>query len=181
MSAPRQRSGKTRGLTPEDLELWRIVTANVRPRVPQKRPEKVETRQPVWFGAVEKKQSALATHRPDPTTKPLGPIERQTRRDLDKGRIHIDARLDLHGLTLADAHVRVGMFLARAQNDGARIVLIVTGKGKRREDGYEVGPLRRQTPMWLADPRLRHIVAAFGEATPAHGGAGALYVRIRKR
>ena len=169
------------GLTEEDLELWRIVTANVRPRAPQKRIEKAEPKQSVWFGGVDRKQPALTPPRHEPASKPLGLIERRTRRDLDKGRIHIDARLDLHGCTLVDAHARVMSFLSRAQGEGARTVLIVTGKGKRCEDGHEYGPLRRQTPMWLADPRLRHIVAAFGEATPSHGGAGALYVRIRKR
>lgn len=96
-------------------------------------------------------------------------------------------RLDLHGRRVADAHGAVFDFLQRAHRVGATLVLIVTGKGGRsgQSDPWaqagEVGVLRRQAPLWLADPRLRHIVAGFGEASTPHGGSGALYVRLRRR
>lgn len=168
-----------RRLSHDEVELWRIVTETVRPLVPRKNemfqatPDvpKAETR--IASGT----SMALAAARPD--RKHLGDIERRARRDLVKGRVQFDARLDLHGHTLAEAHRRVTGFLHRVHDENARYVLIVTGKGKTA--GGEFGPLRRQTPMWLADPKLRHIVAAYGEASAAHGGAGALYVRLRKR
>lgn len=170
---------KHRKLTHEEIELWRVVTATVQPLVPRKS-EPIESRP-----QVQKMEPGQASVLPNfripvrPAQKPLGEIERRTRRDLLKGRVEVDARLDLHGNTLAEAHQRVTNFLTNSQGRGARFVLIVTGKGKNA--GSAQGPLRRQTPMWLADPRLRHIVAAFGEASPAHGGAGALYVRLRRR
>ncbi len=170
---------KQRRLTTEESQLWRIVTANVRPLTPRK------TDPPSAGATPVRDHTSIATHAVAPSPpvrverKPLGDIERRTRRDLLKGKVVVDARLDLHGQTLAEAHQRVTRFLHRAQDEEARYVLIVTGKGKTT--GGEFGPLRRQTPMWLADPRLRHIVAAYGEASPAHGGAGALYVRIRRK
>lgn len=174
-------SHKGRRLTAEELELWHAVTANVRPREPRK----LSASSPVDH---KHKPPPDNRTRADPpakvrsTLRPLGPIDRREQRDLSKGRLRIDARIDLHGRRVADAHQAVHEFLRRAQGEGARVVLIVTGKGggAAKIDG-EIGVLRRQAPFWLADPRLRHIVAAFGEAAQAHGGAGALYVRLRRR
>lgn len=176
----------TRELTAEELELWRIVTANVRPRALRPAVAAVQPG-PARRPSVEPTHGALE-HRPPPTPahkKPLLSIDRRQKRDLAKGRLEIDARLDLHGWTTAEAHRRVHDFLIQAQRDGARVVLIVTGKGSRAgpADGWsggEVGALKRQTPLWLADPRLRHVVGAFGEAAAGHGGGGALYVRLRR-
>jgi DNA-nicking Smr family endonuclease len=67
--------------------------------------------------------------------------------------------------------------LRRAQADGAKVVIIVTGKGLTRDEG---GVLRRVVPMWLQSPHLRDLVVGFGEAARHHGGEGALYVRIRR-
>ncbi|MDE2361672.1 MAG: Smr/MutS family protein [Hyphomicrobiales bacterium] len=169
-----RRSG-LRDLTIEELELWRFVTANIRPwrKLPHAptSPKTAMTaahRQPVSVGRNQQ------VHRPAPAA-----IHPMVKRKLKKGRLEIDARLDLHGYRLAEAHVHLAAFLTQAQARGARTVLIVTGKGKGAGDG-EVGPLKRQTPMWLSDPRLRHLVAAFGEADRTHGGAGALYVQLRR-
>lgn len=174
---------RTRHLTPDELELWRAVTATVRPRDPRR-----IVAQP--SAPVEQKQAQALEHRPvleppakhKPGLRPLGMIDRRQQRDLTRGRLQIDARLDLHGRRVADAHQAVDEFLRRAQAEGARVVLIVTGKGSSamKSEG-EVGVLRRQAPLWLSDPRLRHVVAAFGEAAQSHGGAGALYVRLRRR
>ena len=63
------------------------------------------------------------------------------------------------------------------------MALVVTGKGRPTEDGTaeaERGVLRRVVPMWLASAEMRPFVVGFGEAGPTHGGAGALYVRVRR-
>lgn len=176
-----------RQLSAEEIELWRAVTSTVRPRDPRKlavvRP--LSEQRP----APKAEHSVLVETCPKirPALRPLGSIDRRQQKELSKGRLQIDARIDLHGRRVADAHQAINDFLRRAQGEGARVVLIVTGKGGGRSgvgaphsDG-EIGILRRQAPLWLADPRLRHVVAAFGEAAPAHGGAGALYVRLRRR
>lgn len=178
-------SHKGRKLAAEELELWRAVTANVRPREPRKAripPVADHTPNPV----VEHRSMAEHPQKPKNVTRSLGAIDRRQQRDLTRGRLQIDARIDLHGRRVAEAHQAVQDFLRRAHSEGARVVLIVTGKGGRsgalpgQSDG-EVGVLRRQAPLWLSDPRLRHVVAAFGQAARAHGGAGALYVRLRRR
>lgn len=181
--AERRFSG--RKLTREEVELWRVVTATVRPRDPRKSLPRATETEPKAPPAVEHR--AMAEHPPKPKNvlRPLGSIDRRQQRDLTKGRLQIDARIDLHGRRVAEAHQAVHDFLRRAQADGARVVLIVTGKGSRPGAGAytdsEVGVLRRQAPLWLSDPRLRNVVSAFGEASQAHGGAGALYVRLRRR
>jgi DNA-nicking Smr family endonuclease len=85
-------------------------------------------------------------------------------------------RLDLHGLDQAAAHARLNAFLRRAQDDGWRAVLVITGKGSRGD-----GVLRRMVPDWLAAPGLRDVVAGVAEAHRRHGGEGALYVALKRR
>jgi DNA-nicking Smr family endonuclease len=99
-----------------------------------------------------------------------------------RGSLAIDRSIDLHGLTQAAAERRLDLFLRQAQADGARVLLVITGKGRSGEaGGEERGVLRRMVPLWLAAPDLRSIVVGFEEAAQHHGGAGALYVRIRRR
>ena len=92
--------------------------------------------------------------------------------------------LDLHGMTQAQAHVALHRFLVGAQRQGSRLVMVVTGKGARergrRVDAAEPGVLRRAVPFWLRDGTMRAIVIGFEEAAQGHGGAGALYVRLRR-
>jgi DNA-nicking Smr family endonuclease len=80
-------------------------------------------------------------------------------------------------MTQGEAHVALVHFLHRAQRHGARFVLVITGKGTRAGDR---GVLRRQVPLWLGLPEFRDAVVGFEEAHAAHGGEGALYVRLRR-
>jgi DNA-nicking Smr family endonuclease len=118
------------------------------------------------------------------TPPPLAPIERRLKRELSRGRAAIDAALDLHGLTQAEAHQALRGFLRHSQARGARLVIIVTGKGGAIDElsGWpnERGVLKRLTPQWLREPDLRSVVLGFEEAGRAHGGSGALYVRLRR-
>jgi DNA-nicking Smr family endonuclease len=118
--------------------------------------------------------------RPAPKSAPsVEPLDRKLKRRLARGTVEIDARLDLHGKTQAQAHSALLRFLHRAQGDGARFVLVITGKGMR-DDGGERGVLKRQVPLWLKLPEFRACVVGFEDAHTGHGGEGALYVRIRK-
>jgi len=110
------------------------------------------------------------------------PIERRQKQRLARGMAAIDARLDLHGKTQAQAHAELLRFLRRAQSDGARFVLVITGKGSLAgSDGSERGVLKRQVPLWLRQPELRGYVSAIEQAHVVHGGEGALYVRLRRQ
>ena len=88
------------------------------------------------------------------------------KRSVARGKEAIDARLDLHGLTQHEAHGALLRFLKSASARDARLVLVITGKGKRRSaDGErERGVLRRQVPQWLGLPEFRGLVVGFEDA-----------------
>ena len=118
-------------------------------------------------------------------------LERRERRGLERGTLTIEARIDLHGLYQAEAHAALVGFLLRSRAAGHARVLVVTGKGGQGFGGEgfsgpdrgfsERGVLRRSVPHWLRGPELRGLVIGFEEAARHHGGAGALYVRLRRR
>jgi DNA-nicking Smr family endonuclease len=126
---------------------------------------------------------AVAPDEPNVQKKapPLAPLERKLKRRVTRGHEPIDARLDLHGFTQTQAHGALLAFLQRAQADGVRVALVVTGKGTRKADeAYERGVLKRQVPHWLSLPQFRPLVVGYEDAHLAHGGAGALYIRVRR-
>jgi DNA-nicking Smr family endonuclease len=162
-----------RGLDPTDRALWDEITKSIKPlrELGPKSGSVEPTPDPV---RERKHRPPAAPARSAPAAKlppPLAKLDRRTRSRVARGRTEIDGRLDLHGLTLERARGRLATFLASSQSRGAALVLVITGKS---------GALRREVPHWLALPELRALVIGFEEATPAHGGAGALYVRIRR-
>jgi DNA-nicking Smr family endonuclease len=111
-------------------------------------------------------------------------VERKTLQALRRGRKDVDSVIDLHGMRQEEAHFALLSFLHRAQSSGHALVLVVTGKGGAAASHglfEERGVLRRMVPHWLRLPDLRHLVIGFEEASPQHGGSGALYVRLRRR
>lgn len=177
------RRGRSRRLTPEEERLWRQVAATVTP-LPGRPPlaaDLLDDPAPPALGTAAAFPPAAATTKPPP---PLAPLEPRLARALGRGSRTVDARLDLHGLRQNEAHLRLNAFLAGAQAAGHRLVLVITGKGGDASDAplFEArGVLRRLVPLWLEDPGLRPIVLGFSQAQPGHGGAGALYVRLRRR
>jgi DNA-nicking Smr family endonuclease len=111
------------------------------------------------------------------TEAPLAPLGRRMKQRVARGKEGIDGRLDLHGLTQSEAHAALLHFLRSASARESRLVLVITGKGSR---GGGEGVLRRQVPQWLGLPEFRTHVIGFETAHVAHGGEGALYVRIRR-
>jgi DNA-nicking Smr family endonuclease len=104
-------------------------------------------------------------------------LDRREKQRLARGTQGIDLRIDLHGKTQSEAHAALLGFLRRVQADGARFVLVITGKGGA---SGERGVLKRQVPLWLRLPEFRLHVLAVEDAHVAHGGEGALYVRVRR-
>jgi len=107
-------------------------------------------------------------------------MARREKQELARGRAAIEARIDLHGMTQAQAHSALRRFLHRSQARGAKFVLVITGKGVPNAPHGERGVLRQQVPLWLALPEFRICVLGFDVAHVGHGGEGALYVRLRK-
>lgn len=178
-----------RPLSDEEITLWLTVTRSIArrpgagaPELPVRKPEKPEK-----IAAAPAAAPAPSKVAPQPALRPavpsLAPLERRARQKLARGHIPVDAALDLHGLRQHEAHPALHGFLLRAQHQGAKIVLVVTGKGEgRASDTYEEGGvLRRAVPIWLRAPEWRGLVVGFEEAARHHGGTGALYVRIRRR
>lgn len=103
---------------------------------------------------------------------------------MTRGKLVPEARIDLHGMTLAEAHPELIRFILNAQSNGLRLVLVITGKGKRKPDfgpiPERVGALRHQVPQWLRLPPVGPAVLQVTEAHLKHGGSGAYYVYLRK-
>ena len=103
-------------------------------------------------------------------------MDRNQARRLKRGELPIDARLDLHGLTLERAHGALTGFIRRAHANGARLVIVVTGKGAEGR-----GRIRAEAPHWLNAPDLRALVLAVTQAHHHDGGSGALYVLLKRK
>lgn len=112
--------------------------------------------------------------------KPAGyhyPLEKPTKKKLAKGRLAIEARLDLHGMFQGEAHDLLLDFIYRAHERGLRHVLVITGKGSSM--GSE-GAIRRAVPLWFSKAEFRFLISSYEWAARHHGGEGALYVRLAR-
>ncbi|GAB4361441.1 MAG: Smr/MutS family protein [Oricola sp.] len=189
------RKGPRRRLSEEEVILWHRVGRTVtplreRPVVPPAIGDADrELRHAMENGAPAAERpgqdsdirSPLVHRRVPPASKPKPRVEphidRPTARKLARGRIAIDARMDLHEMTQDVAYDRLYAFLADQRSRGARHVLVVTGKG--RSPGSE-GVLKRMVPVWLNSDRFARLVSGYSSASRRHGGEGAIYVRLRK-
>jgi len=174
-----------------DAELWARVARSAKPL--EKRgaanvaePPKLRTKAPAKETSPPPKQSAP---KPVPKSAPTAKgeaLNRQTARQLERGKLPVEARLDLHGMRQREAHAALRRFLKSAQGKGYKHVLVITGKGaavdesKPFYESEERGVLRQAVPHWLAAPDLALVVLSYSEAPRRLGGEGALYVRLRK-
>ncbi|WP_354545021.1 Smr/MutS family protein [Roseovarius sp. MBR-78] len=112
-------------------------------------------------------------------------MDRKSFQRLRRGKLTPEAKLDLHGMTLDQAHGALNGFVMRAHGAGKRLVLVVTGKGKDRDSGGPIpvrhGVLRHNVPQWLCLPPLAPLVLQVTEAHISHGGGGAYYVYLRRQ
>jgi DNA-nicking Smr family endonuclease len=181
------RPGQLRRLSDEEIELWIEVARSVTRRKGGVLPRPSRARPAPAASATADLAPGAAPLREKPNNRltPMAPLEPRLKRQLSRGRATVDGAIDLHGLTQASAHQALRGFLMQSQAQGHRLVLVVTGKGEStRADfgGWDDGPgvLRRLAPHWLRAPDLRSIVLGFEEAGRAHGGGGAMYVRLRR-
>lgn len=192
---------RRRPLRPDEMELWQAVARTARPmhaaraHLPQTEAtatppddQKPATRPRLpAFRLGEKAPAARAHDQAPPLATPLthAPLrmDAKTHGKMTRGKLAPEARLDLHGMTLAEAHPELIRFLMNAQEDGLRLVLVITGKGREMHDPVPrpMGALRHQVPHWLRLPPLSHAVLQVAEAHLKHGGSGAFYVYLRRR
>lgn len=173
-----------RRLSREELDLWARVRRAVRPLPHRRRPaaEPEEAAEPaVPSAAVPGAEAPAATAAAAaPGVPPLSPLEPRMRRRLSGGRLEVDARIDLHGMRQSAAFEALVEFLRQSQRHGHRTVLVITGKGDPDAGNSGRGVLRQSVPHWLARPEFRTFIVGYEEAARRHGGAGALYVRLRR-
>lgn len=191
---------KPRGLRPEEKELWDKVRHSATPlhkstrrvikeaiEAPKRKIPTVEIRK---FSVGE---AATAIPPRDDILPSLSsrlsvqPVQMDQKRygRMKRGKLSPDGRIDLHGMTTAQAHPALVGFILGAYGDGKRLILVITGKGKFKPDEgpmpVRLGVLRHQVPGWLRSAPLGPLVMQITEAHLKHGGSGAYYVYLRRR
>jgi DNA-nicking Smr family endonuclease len=180
---------RSRRLAADDLRLWRHVTRDVtrlrgaaapdQPVDPPPAPTPETTPAPRHPAPAASRGAA-----PLPALQPgtIAGVDRATGERLRRGALTIDGKLDLHGLTQAEAHAALDRFLAGSAARGRRCVLVITGKGLGDGPaGTSRGVLRQAVPRWLNEGTNRARILAVMPAQPKHGGSGALYVLLKRK
>jgi len=197
--APKRPSKGVRQPTPDEDALWRHVVRDTQPlhRSAKSRHSALQSKtSPIKArskgGTPAPRQALRTPHelKQSPTTVGLG-LDKRSAQRLKRGRTSIEGRLDLHGMTMDQAHGALDQFIDRALRAGKRCVLVITGKGQRANsddpewgDADYRGPrgvLRDAVPKWLQIGARRNQILAIEPARPQHGGDGAYYVLLRRK
>lgn len=180
--------GDKDGDTGDEEDLFRRALADAEP-LKRRRPQPAKTAaKPTVARAPKKKKPASAPAAPSrPVARPAPPpelaagdyaaMDRRTADRFRRGKLPIEARLDLHGMYQDAAHTALTGFITEAAAAGKRCVLVITGRGSREGSGV----LRARLPEWLNQPPCRAHVLAFTTARPEHGRDGAFYVLLRRK
>jgi DNA-nicking Smr family endonuclease len=189
---------KPKGLSSEDIEVWRQVAARVersKPVIPMKPVVKLKHAAPALpstpmlrpFKVGERVVEKVIKQPPafhDAPKKTSPNMDRRNFQRLVKGQMEIDGTLDLHGMTVDQAQARLMAYVVQSHAMGSRLILVITGKGKNKgvdEFNRPVnGVLRQSLPDWLRGPTLANKILQVTQAQPRHGGAGAYYVYLRR-
>ncbi len=175
--------------TDEEKALWRRVTTQVEP-LHRTRPPADPAPAAAKSTATGRRSTTSPRSQPPSPSRPSPPsptellsgqtssVDRRTAERLKRGRLAVEARLDLHGMGQADAHRALNGFIERSYDKGLRTVLVITGKGLFSQGR---GVLRDRLGDWLNMGPLRHKVLSYVPAQPKHGGGGAFYVLLRRR
>lgn len=191
-SRPSSKGPKT-AKSENDADIWQRAMHGTQPLVPRRRratelgvgkfdpPEETKppSRQPI------RQQTIPPKRKQAPVVALPGRLDKHVARRLKRGSQNIEACLDLHGMTRKEAHTNLRHFIHDTIFRGCRCVLVITGKGARSDSEADFpdtppGVLRRMVPQWLSEPALSMYVAGFEQALPRHGGAGALYIQLRR-
>jgi DNA-nicking Smr family endonuclease len=170
-----------RKLSPEEEAVGGRVMATVRPLDPRRKvpPAPVAEHKPS-AKPLRHRPAPPPAHAPAKRTVPGTTLDASWDRRLARGDVAPDLAVDLHGLNLADAYDLLDSSLSRAIGSGARLLLLVTGKPPRGEPPIARGRIRAAVGDWLAASPHAGGIAAVRAAHPRHGGAGALYIVLRR-
>lgn len=112
-------------------------------------------------------------------------LDKRTAEKLRKGKMKIEARLDLHGLNRVAAYEALSRFITSSYHQGLRHVVVITGKGKSKATSDDWmsqgnGVLKQNVPLWLQENKIRSYILKVETAQPKDGGSGALYVYLKR-
>lgn len=188
-----------RRLRPDEVDLWRKVTETTERMHPEGKPFEAPMPRPKPMKKPHPalREFELGGNAAQPGTQfdlippvaervAAAPVrmDRKTHQKLKRGKVAPEGKLDLHGMTMDQAHPRLAAFILKAQADGKRLVLVITGKGRKSPDDGPIpvrkGIMRHQVPHWLSVPPLAQAVLQVAEAHLKHGGGGAYYVYLRR-
>ena len=164
-----------RPLKPEEKTVWKRVARTVAPRRAEKGPKSARPLPPM--GPTKEYFANMLRLPPDIAPAPNGvpqSLDENQDKKTRRGRVEIDAKIDLHDMTQAEAKPALLKAIIRASNRNHKCVLVITGKGLRGE-----GVLRRNFIGWIGDPQIRPLIATYAKAHIKHGGSGAWYVFLK--
>lgn len=193
-------SRRKRVLRPEEAELWSQVTETaipISPGIPQtdSKPTKTRVADPQTprsissfkLGAQAAPKTAKHNLMPsleDSFARTPVAMDKKAFTRLKQGRLSPEARIDLHGMTLDQAHPALNRFILDNHAKGRRLVLVITGKGKAKDSPGPIptrlGVLRHQVPQWMQQHPLKPLILQVAQASQKHGGSGAYYVYLRR-
>jgi DNA-nicking Smr family endonuclease len=186
-------------LRPDEIDLWRKVAERTErlhpersepsPHVarPKPRPHKqtASLTEPFTFSVPQPAPHKLQPSLSERLDSAPVQMDKKSFTKMKRGKLKPEARIDLHGMTLDRAHPALIRFILSSQASGRRLVLVITGKGKRSQEEGPIprprGVLRHQVPAWLSQPPLVQAVLQIAPAHISHGGEGAYYVYLRRQ
>lgn len=193
---------RRRSLRPDEQALWQLVARTAKPMHPAKRhpvepavkpaqqphPAPKPPAPPPRFRVGEKVQHGprhdVLPSLPEQLANAPVQMDRKSYERMSRGKLSPEARIDLHGMTVAEAHPELIRFILNSWSEGRRLVLVITGKGKPGPDFGPIpqryGVLKHQVPHWLRLPPLGPCILQVTEAHLKHGGSGAYYVYLRR-
>lgn len=201
MGKKTKKTGAINNIVP-DFELWARVSKTVVPTKPEfaKELEKYilsdiqQANKPVTGQTViTRLKSGVSNISNTSGNYQLTGLDRRQQQQLLRGKVQIDARIDLHGESLETARLKLWRFICVSSDQGCRTVLVITGKGSSdftrhtlhgrdyHDNPGRSGRLRNALPDWLHEPEFRNLVSGFQPAHPKHGGGGAAYVKLRNQ
>lgn len=194
-----KKNGPRNRLNDDDLELWRRVTDRTEkldlkslfvPEIdaPMPAPPAIKRSKNVLLGKPQGQAKpnghALVPSLPDQLGRAPVQMDQKAFTRMKRGKLKPEGRIDLHGMTLDRAHPTLTRFILSSHQSGKRLVLVITGKGKQRDEGGPIpvrhGVLRHQVPQWLSMAPLASVVLQVTQAHVSHGGGGAYYVYLRR-
>ena len=183
-------------LSSEERALWNRLTSTVKPmrRVRPVAPVPMPTQAefataldaPPSKARVKGRIPPERIEKPVPAAARPGPtpvLDNSWEKRIRAGRLAPDHSIDLHGLNLAAAHVRLDRAIGDALAQGLRVLLVVTGKPRPAPAPGEPrrrGAIRAEIGDWLTRSAHAHRIASVRQAHPRHGGEGALYIILRR-